>query len=105
VELTAGMKKFRAMIRGGNFAVRTSGRPEPDILGFYTFVYVEAVNSAAAELRAIEALRNDDELKTIVCNHHDNPPVLSMEELQELESFEGMRLPRDPFIFYSDNEK
>jgi len=98
------MKKFRAFIHGKNFAIREDDRSEPHVRGFYTTVYVEAVDCPAAECAAVEVLRNDKELRATTCNDQSSPPTLDVEQIQELSSFDGVRLPREPFVFYEETE-
>lgn len=98
------MKKFRAFVHGKNFAVREDDRPEPHRRGFYTTVYVEAADLAAAELAAVEVLRTDKQLQMTTCNAPSDPPTLDIDEMQELTSFEGVRLPREPFVFYEETK-
>jgi len=96
------LKKFRAFIHGKNFAIREDDRPEPHIRGFYTTVYVETADFATAGLAAVEVLHNDEELRAMTSNDRTDPPTLDVEEVQELETFEGVRLPREPFVFYEE---
>lgn len=98
------MKKFQAFIHGKNFAIREEDRPEPHMRGFYTTVYVEAADFPTAELAAIEVLRQDEQLRATTCNDRSDPPILDVEEMQEIESFEGVRLPRTGFAFYEESE-
>lgn len=99
------MKKFRAFIHGKNFVIRDVDRPEPHVRGFYTTVYVEAADFPAAELAAVEVLRKDTELCATTCNVRTSPPTLDVEKIQELDSFDGVRLPREPFVFYHNSDE
>ncbi len=96
------MKKFRAFIHGKNFAIREADSPEPHIRGFYTTVYVVAADFSAAELAAVEVLRKDEELRATTCTDRSDPPSLHVEKIQELDSFDGVRLPHEPFVFYEE---
>jgi hypothetical protein len=98
------MKKFRAFIHGKNFAIREDDRPDPHMRGFYTTVYVEAADLPAAELAAVEVLRQDEQLRATTCNDRSDRPILDVEEIQEIESFEGLRLPRTGFVFYEETD-
>jgi hypothetical protein len=54
------MKKYRVFIRGENFIVR--GDDQDQKMGFYTTVYVEALDEQSAEFKAMELLRSDQKL-------------------------------------------
>ena len=98
------MKKFRAFIHGRNFLIRDADHLEPHIRGFYTTVYVEAADFPEAEIASVEVLRKDEQLRATTCNGLHDPPILDVEEIQELGSFDNMRLPREPFVFYEESD-
>jgi hypothetical protein len=93
------MQKFRILIHGQNLLSDVNGPPER--LGFYTNVYTEAFTAAAAEADALEIVRHDPSLAEILLNADDDPLILSVEEICEIESFEGHNIPRDAFFLYS----
>ncbi len=78
------MAKYRVQIDAQNFLVDMDGRR--DKYGFITFRDVEAADARAAELAAVELLRGDAELCAIVQNAPDDPPVMDVEEIVELEA-------------------
>ena len=92
------VQKYRVMIRGENLLTEVGGVRQ--WLGFYTHVFVEVFTPADAESRAIELLRDDEGLRGIQLNPEDDPPSLSVEESDELESFDGYDAPRSAFILY-----
>jgi hypothetical protein len=98
------MKKFKAFIQGKNFAIRVDDGAEPGVLGFYTTVFVEAADFAAAELAAVEVLRQDEQLRASTCNDRGDQPTLDVEEITEVESFDGIRLPRTGLAFYKETD-
>ena len=93
------MKKYRVFVRGENFLVR--GDEQDQKLGFYTTVYVEALDEQSAEFKAMALLRADQKLVRITLNSQSNPPMMYMEEIDELETFEGLNLPRTGFSFFT----
>lgn len=93
------MKKYRVFVRGENFIVR--GDEQDQKLGFYTTVFVEALDEQSAEFKAMELLRTDQKLVSITLNSKSNPPMMYMEEIEELETFEGLNLPRTGFAFFT----
>ena len=72
--------------------------------GFYTTVFVEALNEETAELKATELLWNDHRLIGSMLNTESDSPMIFVEEIEELESFDGLTLPRTGFSFYPDEK-
>jgi hypothetical protein len=71
-------------------------------LGFYTNVFIEAFTSADAEARAIELVREDVHLQDMTLNTEGDALNLSADEVQEIESFDGVRLPRTGLSLYEE---
>ena len=71
--------------------------------GFYTTVFVEAFTPADAQSRAIDVLREDAHLRDVALNAEDDPWTLSADEVHEIESFDGVRLPRQGLALYQEN--
>jgi hypothetical protein len=97
---------FRAVVNGRNFqltwAEGENERPRIKRKGFYTTVHVRARSEREAESRAMKLLRADKALRKSVRNPASDPPLMFLEELEELSSFKGCRLPRTGFAFYSE---
>ena len=92
------MKKYKTFIRGDNFLINIDGKEQK--LGFYTRVFVEARDEEDAEQRSIRLLRDDPKLKRITLNNKSDSPMIYVEEIEELESFDGLKLPRIGFSFF-----
>ena len=71
-------------------------------MGFYTTVHVRARSIQEAELRAVNALRRDKSLHASLRNSRSDPPRMFVDEIAELASFKGCRVPRTGFAFYAD---
>lgn len=96
------MPKYEVTIRGENFVVNgPSGKPEP--LGFLQLVYIEAENPDQAELDAVDFVRRSD-IRDQIQNLPEDPPMLYLHEMSELDSFEGIERPASSRMFYSDND-
>lgn len=93
------MKKYKAFVRGENFLIKIAGKEQK--LGFYTTVFVEAQDEKDAEQSSIRLLRNDPKLQEITLNDRSDTPVMHVEGVQELESFDGLKLPRVGFAFFA----
>src|SRR5712691_11968950 len=94
------MKKYKVLIRGENFLMNLDG--EDHRLGFYTRAFVEGQDKEEAEQRAISLLRDDQEFRRSVLNEQSDSPMMFADEIHELESFEGLNLPRTGFAFFSE---
>ncbi len=88
------------MIHGRNLLTEVDGVRQR--LGFYTNVFVEAFTPADAESRAIDALREDAHLRDVALNAEDDPLRFAADEVHEIESFDGVRLPRQGLSLYEE---
>jgi hypothetical protein len=96
------MQKYRVAIKGRNLLAEIDG--VRDRLGFYTTVFVEALSVQDAEFRAIDMLREDTRLRDMALNAKDDPISFCAEDVSEIDSFEGMRLPRTGFTLFPQQE-
>jgi hypothetical protein len=97
------MKKYKVLVRGQNFLLNLNG--EDQRLGFYTTVFVEGENEEEAEERAIALLRDNQEFARSILNEKTDSPMMFVEEITELESFDGLHLSRTGFSFYREADK
>ncbi len=99
---TPTLKKFQVRLHGENFLLaRVGGAPR--VFGFYTTRWVEAQDPEAAEIAAVELVRSDPALVGNVRNPRDNSPMIYLESLREIPSFEGVNPPGTGFTFYEDS--
>ena len=96
------MKKYKVFVCGQNFLLNLDGKVGK--VGFYTTRFVEAQNDHEAEENAISTLRNDPTLRDGVLNEKSDAPMLFVEEIAELDSFDGLTLPGTGFSFYTGDE-
>ena len=94
------MQKYRVIVHGQNLLTEVDSVRQR--LGFYTNVFVEAFTSADAEARAIELVREDTDLRDMALNSEDDALSVSADEVQEIESFDGVRLPRTGLSLYEE---
>jgi hypothetical protein len=92
------MQKYRVMIHGQNLLTKVDDVPQR--CGFYTNVFVEAFTPGDAGVRAIDLLHEDAPLRKITLNTDDDPLRFSADEVHEIESFDGVRLPRQGLSLY-----
>jgi hypothetical protein len=96
------MKKYKVFVRGQNFLLNLDGKAEK--VGFYTTRFVEAKDDQEAEENAISTVRNEPTLREGVLNEKSDAPMLFVEEIAELDSFDGLTLPGTGFSFYTSEE-
>lgn len=91
-------RKYRVQIEGHNFWQQIEGKIQKT--GFLTARFVEAHNPQAAELIAIQMIKDDARLSAKVLNEPDNPPILLIEELEEVEELQA----NIGYVFYPEDE-
>ncbi len=77
------MRKFKVFVEGRNFLI--DGPDGTDRYAFCTTRLIDADNEDDAELRAVEALRANQSLREVVRNEQDNPPMMYVTEIEELD--------------------
>ena len=92
------MKKFRVFVRGENFHLKEEGSVKR--FGFYTTRFVEALDEDQAEQTAVELVRSEDQLREAVCNDQSDPPMIFVEEIDQISTFEAQR---SGFTLYEDD--
>tara|TARA_R110000868_G_scaffold360613_1_gene622677 strand:+ start:1685 stop:1963 length:279 start_codon:yes stop_codon:yes gene_type:complete len=74
--------KYELIIEGRNFLVKFGWRRKKH--GFYKTVRVEADDPDAAELKGVEFVRSDAEIRKLTRNSKDDPPTLHLDSWTEL---------------------
>ena len=88
-------------MNGKNFLIQTDSKLEK--VGFYQTIFVESDNPEFAENKAVEIIRNSD-LQEEVKNDIEDPPMIYLDEIEEIESFEGIDDLVQGRIFYTEDE-
>jgi hypothetical protein len=94
------MKKYRILINGRNFILDMGDGVAKH--GFYTTRFVEASDSDDAEFKAMASIRKRDDIKPMLRNAAGDLPMLYAEEIQEIESFEGVENLEQGFAWYRE---
>ncbi len=94
------MQKYKVMIHGQNLLTEADGVRQR--FGFYTTIFVEAFTPSDAESRAIDVIREDAHLRDVALNAKDDPLRFIADEVHEIESFDGVRLPRQGLSLYEE---
>ncbi len=77
------MKKYKLLMRGENFLIQAGSELEKQ--GFYQTVFLESNDFELAEKQAVDLIRNSD-LKALVKNAENDPPMIYLEEIDEIEN-------------------
>jgi hypothetical protein len=86
------MKNYRVVVYGRNFRLLwQEGRRDARsrMTGFFATRFVRAANPRNAELRAMDLIRSDKELREAVQNLPSNPPIMFADSIVEVRSFRG----------------
>ena len=96
------MPKYRVQIDAKNFLVNMDGATAK--YGFITYRFVDAPDPVAAENSAVQMIRDDQELRDLVLNDKNDPPVMDVEEIAEIESADAS--PEQPGrVWYEMNPR
>ena len=90
------------MLEGKNFLIEYEGKIQKH--GFYTTRYIEAENLEEAELKAVETIKSDKKLIDSVKNERTDAPMIYLEEISELETFENVNPPGTGYTFYIEDK-
>lgn len=71
-------------------------------IGFYATRYVEAAERGDAEQRAIDSLRQLSRLRDSLLNEPSDPPLLFAEEIEEIESFDGIESLEPGLVMFDE---
>lgn len=82
------MKKFHVLVNGQNFLVNIDGKTKKH--GFFQNFLIETISVEDAAEEIIEKVRDDKELKKITLNSRKDSPNIEIEEINELNTFEGL---------------
>ncbi len=97
------MPKYKVLINGANFLIEMDGRIAK--YGFFTTRFVEATDADAAENTAVQMIRETQRLRDLVRNAPDDPPVMDVTDITEMESFDGIRNLEPGFAWYEESPK
>jgi len=92
-------RKYKILIEGRHFLVRIEDPPHK--FGFFTTRFVEAPNTAEAERIALHLI--GEELKDMVLNSPQNPPMISVVESEEVSSFRDYSVPGAGFTWFPED--
>lgn len=92
------MNKYKVLLNGRNFWMNIDSQPK--LMGFYTTRYLEGDTPELAEDCAVQLIREDPKLRGSVINDKDDPPMIHVEEVVLLRTFEGTEPPGSGYTFY-----
>ena len=85
-------------MKGSNFLIRREGKLRK--YGFYQNILIAAEDENRAEILAAEKIKNNDELMQLVQNHENDPPIISLQTISEIDSFDNAFKVNSKRLFY-----
>lgn len=79
-------RHWRVLLRGENFLVHL--KDTPTRIGFYATRFATANDEEAAEALAVTMIKSDPELIQAVINEPSDPPMIYLEDLEEIANFD-----------------
>ena len=84
------MKKYKILICGENFILDLGEGVKK--YGFYVNSFCEADNENNARILAMDSINQRKEIQARIVNTNDNLPILKVEEITEIDSFDTYNL-------------
>ena len=94
---------FEVILNGRNYLIEMDGKVKKH--GFFVTRYITANNPDVAEDIAVNIIRNTDSLNKLIQNKKSDPPMLYLEAMYELDSFDGINNLEPGFGYYDETEK
>ena len=93
------MQKYNVCVEGTNFKIEIEDAVQK--CGFFTTRFVEAMDASSAEQQAMDFIRK--ELQGVVLNDREDPPVMYIDKLEEIPSFDDNEVPGTGFTWFRDD--
>ena len=97
------MPRYRVEINGRNFSIEMEGGLAKH--GFYTWRVVEAADASSAEDAAIRMLREKQDLRDLVRNPAEDPPLMDVTEIVGWEDVDGAEDATPGLVWYPENPR
>ncbi len=94
------MARFSILINGHNILLATEKGEER--CGFYQTHWIEAVDTCSAVEIAVEKIRRSQWLREAALNEADDPPIFEVEEIKEVDTFDGVEANPTGRAFYPE---
>lgn len=73
--------------------------------GFFTTRFVEADTPEAAEQLVVGLVRQDPDLQAAVRNEPTDPPMICVDSVSEIQSFDGYQIPGTGYSWFPDDDE
>ncbi len=97
------MTKFRVELNGSSFLIDMEGTIAKH--GFITVRFVEAADGNTALREALSLMTSNNNLRITIKNEEDDPPVMDVTSVTEVESFEMQEDHQPGLIWYEENPR
>ena len=94
------MKTYRLLLKGQNFWLNVDGNPQR--LGFFTTRFIETQSKEEAEHLGVQMIRDETDLFSGLLNDASDPPVIYVEEIEEIDLLDGIVNPDLGYTFYPE---
>jgi hypothetical protein len=94
------MNKYCVLLNGRNFLLDLGDGLA--LHGFFATRFVEAGTLDEAEIKAVASVRKREEIKAMLRSSPDTPPMLFVEEIEEIENFNGIENPEPGITWYKE---
>jgi hypothetical protein len=97
------MKKYRLLMKGRNFLINADGKQEKH--GFHQNIFIDADSPRQAELSAASTIWHDEELQKAILNPEDDPPVIQLDTIWELDILDDVSQVETGRTFFIEKKK
>ena len=96
------MNKYHLLMNGQNFLVEMDGKVAKH--GFFQHFFLEAETTRQAEDLAVQKIRENQDLKAVTQNPKDDPPVIVLETMSQLDSFAGVEARESGKLWFPEKK-
>ncbi len=96
------MKAYRVLINAQNIMMETDGKIGH--YGLYTTRVVLAPDHKTAIHNAIDLIKNEEDFKMLLLNSADDPPLLSVEDIEEVDQPLYLNKKLSGYTLYPENK-
>lgn len=87
-------------MNGQNFLIEVDGTKAKR--GFFEYHFCEARNPEEAEAIAVDKIRKNEELKAITLNSIEDPPLIEMTEIDEVDHYNESDETKSGVVWYQE---
>ncbi|MFA5353168.1 MAG: hypothetical protein WC291_02970 [Thermodesulfovibrionales bacterium] len=97
------MKTYKLLMNGQRFLLAVEKGTERH--GFYQTFFIEASTTEEAEMIAVNKIRSDHDLRSAIRNSKEDPPLIVIEDIEEISEKPRDTLPETGRVWYSEEKE